>query len=418
MQPPIPAAAWPTSTFIGDDKKLFFNGEGIHIIHQPAAHTDGDSIVFFRRSDVISTGDIFTTTNYPVIDLAAGGTINGIIDGLNTIIDLIIPVYGQEGGTLVIPGHGRLSDMGDVINYREMATIVRDRVQDMIKKGHDARAGQGGQAHARLRSALWIDDRSLDDRHVRRGGVQNTDAEDMTRTLLSFTFAFCFLPFTFAHAAQGRGASATKSPKDAAPIDLTGYWVSIVSEDWRFRMVTAPKGDYPDVPLNAEGKKIADSWDPAKDEASADHCQAYGAPNIMRVPGRLHITWADDTTLKIETDAGRQTRLLTFNAPAPSAGRPQRQGYSAAQWEGRGALKVATTGLLPGYLQSNGAPYSGKTVMTEHFDLVQESNGDQWLIVDAIVEDPQYLIRSFIRSTHFRKQPDASGWDPTPCLVR
>jgi cyclase len=134
-QPAIPTAAWPTSTFIGDDKKLFFNGEGIHILHQPAAHTDGDSIVFFRRSDVISTGDIFITTNYPVIDIAAGGTINGIIDGLNKIIELIIPVYGQEGGTLVIPGHGRLSDMGDVINYREMATIVRDRVQDMIKKG-------------------------------------------------------------------------------------------------------------------------------------------------------------------------------------------------------------------------------------------------------------------------------------------
>ncbi len=134
-QSPAPAAAWPTSTFIGEEKKLFFNGEGIQISHQPSAHTDGDSIVFFRRSDVISTGDIFTTTNYPVIDLNAGGGIQGIIAGLNHIVDLCIPVYGQEGGTLVIPGHGRLSDMGDVINYREMATIVRDRVQDMVKKG-------------------------------------------------------------------------------------------------------------------------------------------------------------------------------------------------------------------------------------------------------------------------------------------
>jgi cyclase len=133
--PPVPSASWPTSTFIGDDKKLFFNNEGIHIIHQPAAHTDGDSIVFFRRSDVISTGDIFTTTNYPVIDLAAGGTINGIIDGLNRIIDLIIPVYGQEGGTLVVPGHGRLCNLGDVINYREMATIIRDRIQDLVNRG-------------------------------------------------------------------------------------------------------------------------------------------------------------------------------------------------------------------------------------------------------------------------------------------
>jgi cyclase len=134
-QTPTPVAAWPTSTFIGDGKKLYFNGEGINIIHQAAAHTDGDSIVFFRRSDVISTGDIFTTTNYPVIDLNAGGNIQGIVAGLNHIVDLCIPVYGQEGGTLVIPGHGRLSDIGDVINYREMATIVRDRVQDMIKKG-------------------------------------------------------------------------------------------------------------------------------------------------------------------------------------------------------------------------------------------------------------------------------------------
>ena len=133
--PAIPTAAWPTSTFTGKDKKLFFNGEGVHIMHEPSAHTDGDSIVFFRRSDVISTGDIFTTTNYPVIDVPNGGTINGIIDGVNHVIELIIPVYGQEGGTMVIPGHGRLSDLGDVLNYREMATIIRDRVQDMKKKG-------------------------------------------------------------------------------------------------------------------------------------------------------------------------------------------------------------------------------------------------------------------------------------------
>jgi glyoxylase-like metal-dependent hydrolase (beta-lactamase superfamily II) len=127
--------ALPTSTFLGDEKKLFFNGEGIAILHQPAAHTDADTMVFFRRSDVISTGDIFTTSSYPVIDLAAGGSIQGIIDGLNKLVDMIIPVYGQEGGTLVIPGHGRLSDMGDVINCREMTIIIRDRVQDMIKKG-------------------------------------------------------------------------------------------------------------------------------------------------------------------------------------------------------------------------------------------------------------------------------------------
>jgi hypothetical protein len=227
--------------------------------------------------------------------------------------------------------------------------------------------------------------------------------------------------------AQAPGAQPVLTPKASARVDLTGYWVSVVSEDWRFRMITAPKGDYPNVPLNAEGRKIADAWDSVKDEAG-DRCKAYGAPNLMRVPGRLHISWADDATLKIEMDAGTQTRLIRFapisslestraRPPAP-APRPQRQGYSIGTWEGRGALQVTTTGLLPGYLQTNGVPYSGQTAMTEHFDVVKEANGEQWLIVDAIVEDPVYLTRSLIRSTHFRKQADASGWDPSPCLVR
>jgi cyclase len=135
QQAVAPQGAWPTDTFIGNEKKLWFNNEGVEIIHIPNAHTDGDSIVYFRRSDVISTGDVFVTTTYPIIDVAAGGTINGYIEALNRIIDLIVPVYGQEGGTLVIPGHGRLCDLGDVLNYREMVTIIRDRVQDMIKKG-------------------------------------------------------------------------------------------------------------------------------------------------------------------------------------------------------------------------------------------------------------------------------------------
>lgn len=135
QQAAAPQGAWPTDTFIGSEKKLWFNDEGIEIIHIANAHTDGDSIVYFRKSDVISTGDLFVTTTYPIIDVAAGGTINGYIEGLNRIIDLIVPVYGQEGGTLVIPGHGRLCDLGDVLNYREMVTIIRDRVQDMIKKG-------------------------------------------------------------------------------------------------------------------------------------------------------------------------------------------------------------------------------------------------------------------------------------------
>jgi glyoxylase-like metal-dependent hydrolase (beta-lactamase superfamily II) len=134
-QAAMPSATWPTDTYMTDEKDVFFNNEGIQVIHIPAAHTDGDSIVFFRRSDVISTGDLFTTTNYPVIDLDRGGSYQGFIAGLQKIVDMIIPVYGQEGGTMVIPGHGRLCDLGDVLEYREMAIIIRDRVQDMVNRG-------------------------------------------------------------------------------------------------------------------------------------------------------------------------------------------------------------------------------------------------------------------------------------------
>ena len=134
-QSPAPFVAWPTDTYANGEKDLFFNGEGIQVFHQRAAHTDGDSIVFFRRSDVVSTGDIFMTTSYPILDLQRGGSIQGIIDALNHIIDLTIPAEKQEGGTYVIPGHGRLCDEADVVYYRDMTTIIRDRIEDMIRKG-------------------------------------------------------------------------------------------------------------------------------------------------------------------------------------------------------------------------------------------------------------------------------------------
>lgn len=134
-QPEIATEAWPTLTFFNEKRDMWFNNEGIRVLHEPNAHTDGDSIVYFRQSDVISTGDVYVTNNYPFIDIASGGSIQGVIAAANNVIDLIIPVYGQDGGTLVIPGHGRLSDLGDVINWREMLTIIRDRVQDMIDRG-------------------------------------------------------------------------------------------------------------------------------------------------------------------------------------------------------------------------------------------------------------------------------------------
>lgn len=237
-----------------------------------------------------------------------------------------------------------------------------------------------------------------------------------------------------AQQARGRGAApaAPATPKAQAPVDLTGYWVSVVTEDWRYRMVTAPKGDHPGLPLNPEGNRVANSWDPAKDEAAGDQCKAYGAAGVMRAPGRLHITWEGEDTLKLDTEAGTQTRLFKF-AAAPAAGEPSWQGSSAASWEmagggrgrGRGGpsggdLKVVTTRMKPGYLQKNGVPYGANAVLTEYFARTTEPNGDTWLIVTHVVEDPQYLTGPFIRSTHYKKLPDtaASQWAPEPCSAR
>jgi hypothetical protein len=236
---------------------------------------------------------------------------------------------------------------------------------------------------------------------------------------------------------RGRGGPP-RPPREAAPIDITGYWVSVVTEDWRFRMVTAPKGDFAGVPLNPEGRKIAGEWDQAKDQASSDHCKAYGAPAIMREPSRFHITWVDDNTLKVEADQGEQTRILHFGGTVPAGTKASMQGYSIATWQpalggraGRGgqgqpgaavqrggSLKVVTTNLTPGYLRRNGVPYSDRTTVTEYYDLPRESDGAQWLIVKTIVEDPQYLFEPFITSTNLKKEADGSKWKPTPCEVR
>jgi cyclase len=134
-QPALPSAAWPTDTYNGEEKELFFNGEAIQMFHEPAAHTDGDTIVFFRRSDVVATGDLFVTTSYPIVDTERGGNIQGVVKALNHILDITIPAEKQEGGTYVIPGHGRVCDEADVVEFRDMSTIIRDRIQDMVKKG-------------------------------------------------------------------------------------------------------------------------------------------------------------------------------------------------------------------------------------------------------------------------------------------
>jgi hypothetical protein len=228
-----------------------------------------------------------------------------------------------------------------------------------------------------------------------------------------------------------------QSPQASAPIDLTGYWVAIVNEDWRWRMVTPPPKDYASVPLNAAGTKVADSWDTSKDGS----CLAFGAAALMRMPTRLHVTWESENVLKIETDQGQQTRRLRFErASVPTAERSL-QGLSIAEWErpGRGggpggfggpppaagragpgqnpragSLKVVTTQLSGGWLRRNGVPYSEDAALTEYYDRFPVGK-DEWLVVTTIVSDPKYLTQEFVTSSHFRREADGAKWDPTPC---
>jgi hypothetical protein len=266
-------------------------------------------------------------------------------------------------------------------------------------------------------------------------------------------------------AGQGRGRGQAGPPltaREAAPIDLTGTWVSVVTEDWRWRMVTPPKGDVASIPVNAEGRKAAQSWDLAADNAGGNQCKAFGVGGIMRQPGRLRISWQDDQTLKLDFDAGTQTRLLNFDPMKTLPAEKTWQGYSVAQWNGPGVgrggppadarvtgggllsrgvpggggqglrggppprqqarissggyVKVVTTNFREGYLRKNGVPYSEQASITEYIErLPTHPNGDSWLHVLTIVEDPKYLNGSFYTSTNFRLEPDGSKFTPTPC---
>lgn len=240
-----------------------------------------------------------------------------------------------------------------------------------------------------------------------------------------FVILGCLLAASTVDAQRGGRGGPPAAPRESAAIDLTGYWVSVITEDWKFRMVTPKKGVYETLPLNAEGRKVGDSWDPAKDEAGGEQCRSYGAGNIMRMPTRLHITWEDANTLRVDTDAGTQTRLLHFGTSTAS-GEPSWQGHSVATWQyapgrgtpRRGNLKVVTTNLRPGYVRRNGAPYSKNATVTEYFDVNTLPNGDGWLTVTTRVEDPVYFTRPYLTSSDFKKLPGAAGWNPTPCSAR
>jgi hypothetical protein len=278
----------------------------------------------------------------------------------------------------------------------------------------------------------------------------------MKRTLLLGAAFLAGVGVGHVASAQPRSGAAPQTPRSSAPIDLTGYWVAVVNEDWRHRMATPRKGDFESLPLNAEGRRVANEWDLAADDAAGLQCKAFGVGGLMRQPGRLHITWADDDTLQVEFDAGTQTRLLQLGSAAAPAGEPTWQGFSRAEWQrppggsqnpvraqignstgpvapgggGRGqrggpppsaalteggALKVSTTGFRAGYLRKNGVPYSEAATITEYFHRLPDSGSGDWLHVLTIVEDPRYLNDAFLTSTHFKREPNGSKWNPTEC---
>ena len=281
----------------------------------------------------------------------------------------------------------------------------------------------------------------------------------MKRIVIASVLSIALAAVVFGQQRGGGGRGANQpplSPQQAAPIDLTGYWVSVVTEDWRWRMVTPPKGDYQSLPLNQAARKAADAWDLAKDEAAGVQCKPYGVGNIIRQPGRIHITWQDENTLKMEFDAGTQTRLIHFGPSQPPAGPKTWQGTSVGEWlrpgrnavadlrvsESRdaslppggggaglrgapprnaamfegGSLRVTTTNFRDGYLRNNGVPYSENASLHEYFDrLPAPPNGDVWLIVSTTIEDPTYLTAPLYLSTQFKREANGAKWNPTPC---
>jgi hypothetical protein len=262
-----------------------------------------------------------------------------------------------------------------------------------------------------------------------------------------------------AAAQQPPPVAPARSARETAQADLTGQWVAEITEDWRWRMMTPPAGDHVGVPLSAAGLKLANAWDWARDQKSGEPCRAFGAGGLMRQPIRVRIGWMDDTTLRVEIDAGQQTRTFHFDRSRPAPRERTWQGYSVAQWtralpqsafgrgagrgapgrggargDGRGAvgagppapvappapppgsLKVVTTRLRPGYLRKNGVPYSEQATVTEYYDRASFF-GEDYLQLTTVVEDPVYLTMPLVTSNHFKRETDASKWNPTACAT-
>ena len=291
---------------------------------------------------------------------------------------------------------------------------------------------------------------------------------------LALALALALAPGLRAQVPQAGPQPPVEQPpaREAAPIDFTGTWASVITEDWQWRFVTPVVGDYTGVPMNSVADKLARAWDPDADAKAGEQCKGFGAAAINRLPTRLQISWQDDNTMKLEWDLGTQTRLVYFDKTKAEAGPPSYQGHAIGEWidvpaqggrgggrgnapaaaeggrgraagaapagdagggraagEGRGGggraggapapraggLKIVTTNLRPQYLRQNGVPVSEKATITEYLDIVPAPDGSQWLVVKTSVDDPTYLNSWYIVSSQFKKEPNNAKWNPTPC---
>ena len=436
----------PIDEYFVPSKDMHFNGEAVVLYHEPNAHTDGDTIVLFRGSDVLSAGDVFTPGELPVHRHRERRQRPGRDRRAQP------PAAAhrarrtrRKAAPTSFPATAACRDEADVVEFRDMIAIVRDRVQDMVKKGMTL-----DQIKA-ARPSRDYDPRVRDAAELREGGsvrridLQGAGGAMTKRGLLVLAFAAARAGRRLL--AQGRGgAQPARSPKEAAPVDLTGYWVSLVTEDWRWRMVTPIKGDSASVPINPAAKQIMNDWDPAKDEAAGNQCKGYGAPRdhararpaAHHVAGRQHAQGRNrrrhaDARASIPFDrlrasgagacrtsrrAGRDTRLARWDTGLTPVGGQLPLGLSQRQGIRSRSLEVVTTNLKPGYLRKNGIPYSAKTTVTEYFERFTEPDGNDHLMVMTIVTDPEYLAIPFVVTSDFKKEPDGSKWDPTPCTAR
>ena len=460
---PTPPDGLPTTTYFQPTMD-FSNGEAIVLYHQPAAHTDSDSVVLFRGSDVISTGAIFTPGRYPVIDVAqrrkrAGadlgadqrpraGRSRGVRFGWNA--DRSWPRTNLRGKRRRrVPRHGRhhpRSRAGSDHEGDDVGQIKASRPS----RDYDAEYGAIAADAERFVESIY---RSLT--QPQRGATVVTATHGRTIVAgLLVALAGAEAPAAYARmrrpqAPQPRVEAARgappPTPRASAPVDFTGNWVSVVSEDWRWRMITPPKGDYANIPLNAAGTKSRRRVGSRPRRGGrrtvpgirrAGHHARADAPAHL-VDGRLH---AQDRNRRRHADARLQVRASRRSAertPPARGGQRSWQGVSVARWEpppqgGRGlslglapragtqgrSLEVVTTQIRPGYLRKNGVPFSENASVTEYFDLFPEPDGPDWFVVTTSVRDPLYLGEPWVTTSHFKKEPDGSKWNPTPCQVR